>query len=314
MDLLDIYEEEVSVSFKGEDWLVRDNGSVLRLPKNGKKPRPKDNQWSFGNQDSRTGYMNFVGVRVHRIVAAAFHGNHEETQLVVDHIDTNRANNRPENLRWITRVENVLLNPVTARRIELAYGSIDAFFDDPSKYQAGSSSPDIEWMRTVSKDEAKLARERLEQWAASGKIPTGGALGEWLFSADEPIPDNVTTALTPNAAQVDWRIPSVFPACPSERGEGALELYQDNLVFGEIFVTNDYYESKVVQSELCGENLFVLTNSVSGMKPWAIAKIFNSGSIMYHANHHQYFTLAGALKVYCELTQTEFEDTIDDYS
>ncbi|WP_294143305.1 HNH endonuclease signature motif containing protein [uncultured Sanguibacteroides sp.] len=32
---------------------------------------------------------------------------------VVDHIDTNRQNNRIENLRWLTKLENVLLNPIS---------------------------------------------------------------------------------------------------------------------------------------------------------------------------------------------------------
>lgn len=50
---------------------------------------------------------------------------------IVDHIDTNRRNNRADNLRWITRLDNILNNPVTRRRIEIAYGSIDAFFENP---------------------------------------------------------------------------------------------------------------------------------------------------------------------------------------
>ena len=35
---------------------------------------------------------------VHRIVATAFHGEQPSVKHIVDHIDTNRRNNRVENL------------------------------------------------------------------------------------------------------------------------------------------------------------------------------------------------------------------------
>ena len=62
--------------------------------------------------------------KVHRIVATAFHGPQPTEHHVVDHIDTNRRNNRPENLRWVTRLENVLTNPITAKRVEYPYGEL----------------------------------------------------------------------------------------------------------------------------------------------------------------------------------------------
>lgn len=42
--------------------------------------------------------MEIASVRVHRIVATAFHGNPPTKEYVVDHIDTNRQNNRPDTL------------------------------------------------------------------------------------------------------------------------------------------------------------------------------------------------------------------------
>ena len=107
------YEIELLCQYKSETYSVRNNGSVLRHPKVGKKPRPTDNKWTFGKYDIKTGYAKIAGESVHRIIATAFLGPAPSSQHVVDHIDTNRRNNRPENLRWITKLENILLNPIT---------------------------------------------------------------------------------------------------------------------------------------------------------------------------------------------------------
>jgi len=40
---------------------------------------------------------------------------------IVDHIDTNKTNNRPENLRWIPKLLN-MLNPRTQKKLELLTG------------------------------------------------------------------------------------------------------------------------------------------------------------------------------------------------
>jgi hypothetical protein len=96
-----------------------------------------------------TGYMDITYVTVHRIIATAFHGEPPTKGHVVDHIDTNKRNNRPENLRWVTRLENVLLNPITARRIAKICGSIEAFLAEPTKFRDMFPDPNFNWMGTV---------------------------------------------------------------------------------------------------------------------------------------------------------------------
>lgn len=318
--LLNIYETEIEVEYRGERYRVRDNGSVYRLNEFRKRTRPLDKTWTFGRQNLATGYHLLAGVPIHRIVCTAFNGPPPTNQHVVDHIDTNRANNRPENLRWLTRLENALLNETTARRIELAYGSIEAFLKDPSKPKNETSFPDVSWMRTVTKEEGARTKSRFEAWAKSGSVPSGGAIGEWLYGtrerADfEPEPEEFES-LTPSAIQVKWRVPTEFPGCPEAVSEDGLERYAENLRFGEVFARNDIYQSLVVQCALVEGGLVVLTRAaeVDAIKDWAVAMITIRGELFVHRSEHQYFTLQGALKTFCELTGESLEDSIDDYT
>ncbi len=137
---------------------------------------------TFGKLNSKTGYLEIASARIHRIVATAFHGEPPTKEHVVDHIDTNKQNNRPDNLRWVTRLENILLNPITARPIELVCGSVEAFLADPSKFRDKFQEPNYEWMCTVSVQEAQTSKARLLAWAESDKPLQGGMLGEWIFN------------------------------------------------------------------------------------------------------------------------------------
>ncbi len=144
---------EKQCEFKERLYIVRDNGAVMRLPKEGCRASGYDNRWTFGKKDSSTGYMMVSGVRVHQIVATAFHGAPAEKTMVVDHKDTNRCNNRPENLAWVTRFRDKLRDP------------------------------NVSWMCTVSKEEAANCKQNLERWAADDnkKKPTGQGLGDWIY-------------------------------------------------------------------------------------------------------------------------------------
>ncbi|MDE5722083.1 MAG: HNH endonuclease [Clostridia bacterium] len=180
------FEKEIECTYKGETYSVRDNGTVMRHPRIGNRPRPTDNVWTFGKYNANTGYAEIAGELVHRIVATAFHGAAPSSQYVVDHIDTNRRNNRPENLRWVTKLENILLNPITAKKIILACGSIEEFLKDPSKLRQSYVDRDFEWMRAVSKEEAATSLERMLSWAKSDKVSSGGSLGEWIYRRGLP--------------------------------------------------------------------------------------------------------------------------------
>lgn len=145
--ILEDYNIQTVCSYKEEHYSARDNGSVLRRSPSNNGPRPTDNKWTFGKPNNKTGYMEIASVRIHRLIAFAFHGEPPTEEHVVDHIDTNKHNNRPENLRWVTRLENVLLNPITIRRIELSCNcSIEEFLKDPLKFRNKFQKPNYEWM------------------------------------------------------------------------------------------------------------------------------------------------------------------------
>ena len=57
-------------------------------------------------------HSDYIQIGVHRLVALEFQdicGEYKDG-LQVDHINTIRDDNRAENLRWVTKLENVLLN------------------------------------------------------------------------------------------------------------------------------------------------------------------------------------------------------------
>ena len=183
------FNEEKSCEYKGRQYLVRDNGAILRLPKEACRASKYDSVWTFGTKDEKTGYMILAGnIRVHQVVCTAFHGSEPEPHMVVDHIDTNRCNNRPENLRWLTRIENALNNPVTRKKIAfLCGGSIEPFLDNPAILRGLALSSDVSWMKTVTKEQAAACKKHIERWAEedSKQESTGKGIGDWIFSNEE---------------------------------------------------------------------------------------------------------------------------------
>lgn len=192
-DLLENYNDIKKCFYKGEYYSVRDNGAILRHSKKGSKhSRKNDNTWTFGVASPQNGYMIFCKERVHRIVATAFHGVAPTNDHVVDHIDTNRQNNRPENLRWLSKLENILNNEITRSKIEHICGSIENFLKNPSLLRNHSQEDkNFEWMRTVSYEEATKSLANIKQWLKrptpqNGNTENHGKMGDWIFGTSIP--------------------------------------------------------------------------------------------------------------------------------
>jgi hypothetical protein len=314
--LLDQFEKELEVEYRGEMYRVRDNGSVYRKRRPSKRKRPRDEIWTFGKPNAFTGYMH-IGIEVvHRIVATAFHGKQPSEKYIVDHIDTNRRNNRVENLRWITRLDNLLQNPITHRRITKAYGSLDEFFKHPDAPLNPKAIKNFDWMRTVSKEEAQESRERLLRWAESDQAPKGGVLGDWIYGArgDEPVVQETSDVQspTPNVIQRNWRTPSEFLMCPDRI---SLSEYAAGLKFGTVFARNSFGQSLTVTASEGHELLSVVCNLPNkSVKGWSLAKVTIENGKFVHEAVRTCFSLQGALKAHCNLLGVAFEESIDDYT
>jgi hypothetical protein len=261
--------------------------------------------------------MSFGSHRVHRIVAVAFHPQ-PTPQHVVDHIDTNRANNRAENLRWVTRLENVLNNPITRKRVIQIYGSLEAFFEDPTAVI--EHVPDFSWMRTVSKEEAAESRRRLLSWAASTEPPKGGRISEWIYQ-----PQFTTTigretsakpSATPNALQRQWKVVCEFLACPVSLSSTPIADYKNALTLGTVFARNEFGDYLV---ELAGSTdglLAVLARMPdSSVKDWSLAQVTIENELFIHESVGTFFSKEGAVNAFNRLLSIDVPhiDTIDDY-
>lgn len=213
MPNIEKYNEIKECDYKDEHYSARDNGAIMRHQRKGKRKRKLDEVWSFGMPNIATGYMNFCGERVHRIVATAFLGPAPTEQHVVDHIDTNRQNNRPDNLHWLTKLENILNNEITRKKVELICGSIEAFLENPSLlYGYETEDRNFSWMRNVSPEEAKACLENWSNWAKTA-APNSNfkksekPIGDWIFSSKQEYSQKNT--INNSSRNVELNYPSI---------------------------------------------------------------------------------------------------------
>lgn len=332
-NLLDVFDCEKQCEYKGRIYIVRDNGAICRLPKEGGRISKWDNVWTFGTKNSDA-YMIFTGnIRVHQVVCTAFNGPEPYPQMVVDHIDTNRCNNRPENLRWVTRLENALNNPYTRKKIEFLCGSIEAFLENPSIIRDKVLSKNLDWMRTVSKEEAAICKRNMDRWANQDSKPSSGkGIGDYVFSKEieekatkwngsflydnhedrdnkevhsteytnvEETP-SIIDSLTPGAKQKNWSTPTEFPQCPSEITSSPLQDYLIKLSKGVIYSQNKYNYSCVYAAAMAKDcsHFSVLTEISSDPTNYVLSEVTFENGEFIHESIRTFFTEEGANKYY----------------
>jgi hypothetical protein len=335
-DLLNDFNEVRECDFKGNHYSVRDNGAVYRHARLNKKIRKYDNIWTFGKQNNANGYMYLSDVRVHHLVATAYFGEHNTKVYVVDHKDSNRRNNRVENLHWLTRLENVLKNPATLKKIILCCGSIEAFLENPALIRRfANQNPDYSWMRNVSKEEAKCTLDNMNEWASTpNEKPKGGKIEEWIYkpqgvnpnmgATTEDLPSKrsrmtnqpmltypnpapketisvYTNANSPSCAvQKDWRTPTDFPLCPLEVSDSGLLDYYKNLSKEGVLTSNVYGSTKIIDYAINEEKTYIWVlcrrTEKNPIKPWSLAGIYVDNGKFVHENLRSFIEKKGGYK------------------
>lgn len=346
-NMIEIFSQEKVCEYKGRRYYVRDNGAVYRQCQKDGIIRKRDEEWTFGKRDSNTGYMFIGPERVHRIVCTAYHGAPVGERNVVDHIDTNRCNNRPENLRWVTKLENTLNNPITMAKVELICGSVEAFLENPSLlYGHESENPNFTWMRSVTKEEGQRSLKRWSEWAAkplAERRPAGSGVGEWIYDERKPTPEpsnfqidvapnfsapveerkmrlqedySLKDSLTPGAKQQDWKTPAEFPQIPQAISATPLQDYLARLPKGAIYTRNHWGESPVYDAAISedGSHLAVITE-ISGVTHYALSEVFFKDGFFVHKSIRTFFTEEGAQKNFAESLGLEWSggDVMEDY-
>ena len=259
-DLLKDYQREVECEYKSEHYLVRDNGSILRKSRPEKKTRKDDNIWTFGKHGTGN-YLYLGNARVHIIVAKAFHGSPPTPQHIVDHIDTNRHNNRPENLRWVTRLENMLLNEITRKKLEFICGMpIEEILKDISILKTKALPSNMLWMKTVTVEEAQHSKESWEKWIKETpsrptfmRKPGWVKLnGEWYSASPEE--NNAVTSIGRSLVNDVHS----YPCCPRKTSSNPLKDYLDNLQPGKVCkktkTGNGLFESRLKKAAISIED------------------------------------------------------------
>ena len=333
-NLLNNYTEVRRCLYKGEYYQVRDNGAIFREAKTPSKLRKWDEKWTFGTKNEENGYMYFSSsVRVHIVVAYAFLGEMDSKEYVVDHIDTNRCNNRADNLRWQTRLDNVLNNPITRAKVEhLCGGDIQKFIDNPRCLRDNKSKQDVAWMRPVTKNESDTAKENFEILRRNTKSTQNNNtekrhIGEWIYQKHNQKNDSYTTqdatpiyneiildSLTPFARQKNWKTPTKFPLTPNKENS-TIEDYFNNLNKDAVILENIYGQRHIVDFELHNNVLLIKTFAEQDIKKHGFLTIsLDSDGFFMHEGKVFFSEIAATREM--ELAQGKEwagGDCVDDY-
>lgn len=199
------YTRQVECQYKKYCYSARDNGAVSRHS-DGLFPT-NELEWSFG-EEGANGSLYYKTASVAKIVATAFLGPAPNDGDIVDHIDGNPQNNRPENLRWYSWLEYLLDTPSTVEKIIECFGSIGQFVKNPTRL---AKEAEYSRMITVSTDEIQAAIDNLISYSKVAPLHTGNTYIEFANSSC-PKPEEETHFPSSPVSKED--IISVWGALP----------------------------------------------------------------------------------------------------
>lgn len=296
----DEYKEVRECVYNGRNYLVRNNGAVMRLSKSPRNKTKNDDIWTFGTKDS-AGYLRIGGIRVHQIVAAAYLGEKTDSSLVIDHKDTIRVNNRPSNLHYVTRFENIISNPLTRKKLEHAAGMpIENILENIEVLHNLKLPPNLTWVTTVSQLEASNIRMKMEYITS---LPVDSS--------------KKRLSTTSNAIQADGWIPKgYFPCCP-KHDYSSLQEYADNLSKNKIIFYHQFRDYFVVDYSLSTDRktLAVKCYDPKSVKKYILIRINYCDNKWFIHKCDRFFQEDGLEKYYTIALGQEWKggNVFDDY-
>lgn len=294
------YLEERECIYKGRKYLVRDNGAVMRLSNPTGRKTKNDDTWTFGAKDD-AGYLTIGGIRVHLIVAAAYLGEKPDPALVVDHKDTIKVNNRPSNLHYVTRFENLVENPLTRKKLEHAVGlPIEKILENLEVLHGLRLPRNLTWVTNVSQAEANVIRLKMEHTAS---LPVDSSKERHSY--------------TGYAIQADgWFPKGSFPYYPQHE-DSSLQEYADKLSKGATIFHHQYRDYTVVDFGISadGKTLAVKCMDYESVKQNILITINYSDKRCFIHKCDRFFSEEGLEKYYTIALGQEWKggNVIDDY-
>lgn len=138
-------------------------------------------------------------ILVHRLVCLAFHGYPKIWQTDVNHIDCDKSNNRPENLEWCTRKQN--MQSAIKSGIPIGKGSRGGSNQKVPVVGCNDSGDVVEAFMSIS-DAAKAGYNNVSISYRSSGVRTSGGL-HWRRASQEEINamvDEMASGGTPSSS------------------------------------------------------------------------------------------------------------------
>ena len=127
----------------------------------------------------------------------------------------------------------------------------------------------------------------------------------------------MTVSPTPLVLQDNWMTPTEFPCCPDKADTDTIRHYHEMLSTDVLFCKNEKWESFVLDTALSEDQskLWVLTDSKTGLKRWALTEIYIKEGFIVHCAVGTFFEKVGAEKQFTLIQGKEWTggDTFDDY-
>jgi hypothetical protein len=128
----------------------------------------------------------------------------------------------------------------------------------------------------------------------------------------------LVTSHTPGALQRNWKVPALFPLCPSTSVVAPIKTYFEALYIGDIAVDGSYGGTIIDDVSLHpdGNSILILGDFGEGViKRWSLMKITFEDGYFVHESKGTFFERDGAEKQFTLAQGLPWEggESIDDY-